>query len=611
VIYVYVPIALAYLVWLAGAVRWNAWSGPVMYTVISCDVLTNFAFLWMTRTILVPIHRPTDLDRIVDALITTRSEPVSVVERTIRGALAVRGIRDVLVLDDGARPELARLAGELGAIHLARTVHRDAKAGNLNFGLRHTDAEFLMILDADHAPRPEFLERTLGYLDDPSVAVVQTPQAYHNDSFLFRHTRRRDWSANDMFYDCIQPAKNHHDAAFFVGTSAVLRRRAIDSVGGFSTTTATEDIHTALRMHASGWSSVFVPEVLASGLEVESLRELYQQRRRWAAGSMGLLLRSADSPLWTRGLTLAQRVSYTASMLGHQQGTQRLAVQLLPIACSLTLTAPFTGRPAVFLAITVGFVALNWSAVWLHARGTFHPLHTEGSQLATCFSNIAGLLSAFMPHERFRPTRKNARRNERTFVKVALWGLAALAVAALVRDASIFLGSGGPNEPLAIGCSIFVAANLLVLLDFLLPLAAYERREAVADAHTPAASAASPIRRRARRPQRALAAALVAPLLLAAGAAVAPAAISPERRLPPAVAAEAAARSAEEVAADLAPALRHLVRRLAPATQTCGGDPAADGFGAPIVVVGDDYRACDRFPFSASGAGPERGPVLG
>jgi cellulose synthase (UDP-forming) len=611
VLFVYVPLAVAYLVWLAAAVRWSAWSGPVMYTVISCDALTNIAFLWMTRTILVPVHRPTSLDRIVDAVITTRSEPVSVVEQTIRGALAVNGIRDVLVLDDGDRPELAVLADRLGAIHLARRDNRDAKAGNLNFGLCHTDAEFLLILDADHAPRPEFLERTLGYLDDPSVAVVQTPQAYHNDSFLFRRTRRGDWSANDMFYKCIQPAKNRTNAAFFVGTSAVLRRRAIDSVDGFATTTATEDIHTALRMHARGWKSIFVPEVLASGLEVESLRELYHQRRRWAAGSMGLLLRSSDSPLRTRGLTIGQRVSYISSMLGHQQGTQRLAVQLLPIACSLTLTAPFTGRPAVFMAVTSLFVALNWFAVWMHARGTFHPLHTEGSQLATCFSNIAGLFSAFMPHERFRPTRKNAVRNERTLVKVALWALVAVAIAALVRDADIFLIAGGPNRPLAIGCAVFIAINLVVLLDFLVPLQAYERREAGAAARRPArprptpvsSTPDSPLLARIARPRsrRAALAALVVPIL-AAGAGLAPAAISDGQGL-----LTPGART--QTVGFLAPDLVRLERQHPPTSQTCGHN--ADGFGPRLVVLGLPYLSCARFPESVSSEAVQPGPLLG
>jgi hypothetical protein len=117
---------------------------------------------------------------------------------------------------------------------------------------------------------------------------------------------------------------------------------------------------------------------------------------------------------------------------------------------------------------------------------------------------------------------------------------------------------------------------------------------------------ARPARKIGTRPRRAAVAALVAPLLLAAGAAVAPAAISPERRL-----ATLDSPRLLTTAARLAPDLRRLERRLAPASQTCGGNPAADGFGAPIVVVGAAYRSCDRFPFSASGAGPDRGPVLG
>jgi cellulose synthase/poly-beta-1,6-N-acetylglucosamine synthase-like glycosyltransferase len=646
VLVAYVPIAIAYVLWLGAAVRWTAWSGPVMFAVLLFNVLTTTLFLWMTRTILAPVHRPTSLDSVVDAVITTHSEPIFVVEETIRTALAVRGIRDVLVLDDGARPELALLAAGLGARYHARSEKIGAKAGNLNFGLRFTNAEFLLILDADHMPLPEFLDRTLGYLDDPSVAVVQTPQTYHNDSFLFRQTRRGRWSEQDMFYKCIQPAKNRWNSAFFVGTSAVVRRRAIDDVGGFSTATATEDIHTAVRMHARGWRSVYLAEVLASGLEVQSLRELYHQRRRWAAGSMGLLLRSPDSPLWTRGLTVPQRLSYTVSMLGHQQGALRLAFQLLPIACTLTLTAPFVGSPGQFIALTAAFSLVTWFSISMHARGTFHLLHTEASLLAMCFSNLAGLLGTFMPHENFRPTRKNARADERSFVKVALWGIAALAGLALARDAQIILGPRGADRELATGCAVFITLNLVVLLDFLLPLRAYERREtltvgsaadvpradrprtsrrpSVADTRLRPARPGRGIATRAARPGRGIAtraarpgqgigtrrhraavAAFAAPLLLAAGAAVAPAAISPERYV--------ATRhvATDQSAADLTPGLRRLVRRLAPASQTCGGDPAADGFGAPIVVVGTDYRTCDRFPFSTAGDGPERGPVLG
>ncbi len=475
-LFVYAPAALAYMLWLAGSIDWSGLLGPLLYAVMLFNVVTTTLFLWITRRIDDPVPRATNLDRSVDALITTSNEPLAIVEQTIRGALAVRGIGAVHVLDDGARIELEMLTARLGAVYHARGSRLHAKAGNLNFGLEFTDAAFLLILDADHVPKPEFLERTLGYLDDRSLAVVQTPQTYHNDSFLHRRTRRGPWSEQDMFYRCIQPAKNRSNAAFFVGTSAVLRRSAIDDVGGFATATATEDIHTAVRMHARGWKSIFVSEVLASGLEVESLRELYQQRRRWAAGSMGLLLRSPDSPLRVSGLTMSQRVNYIVSMVGHQQGTLRLCFQLLPIACSLTLTAPFFIGPGAFIAVTGAFIALTWIAVTLHARGTFHIVHTEANLLAMGFSNVAGLLGTFLPHERFRPARKNARHDERTFVKLALWGLLVLGVAALIRDVEVIVGDSEPSRPLAIGCVVFVVLNLVVLLDFLLPLHAYERR---------------------------------------------------------------------------------------------------------------------------------------
>ncbi len=47
-----------------------------------------------------------------------------------------------------------------------------AKAGNLNHALNHVQAEFLLVVDADHVPLPQFLNRTLGYMEDPSVAFV-------------------------------------------------------------------------------------------------------------------------------------------------------------------------------------------------------------------------------------------------------------------------------------------------------------------------------------------------------------------------------------------------------------------------------------------------------
>jgi cellulose synthase/poly-beta-1,6-N-acetylglucosamine synthase-like glycosyltransferase len=477
----YSTLALPYLVWRSTVINWDVWFAPVLYAAEFYGVLSTGLFLWMTRVINLPRHRPARRDSAVDAFICTCNEPLTVLGPTVRGACAVRGIRDVLVLDDGNRPDVRRMANALGARYFARTTNTHAKAGNLNHGLAHSDAEFLLLLDADHVPSPNFLERTLGHLDDPAVAFVQTPQTYHNrDTFLFRLGRRGSWSEQGMFYRCIQPAKNGTNSAFFVGTSAVMRRAALDSIDGFATGTATEDIHTSLRLHARGWRSVFVPEALAYGLEAENLKEFYRQRRRWAAGSLGLLLRSRDSPLCARGLSTVQRLSYLSATLAHAQGPQRMIFFLTPVLCVTTLSAPVTAGLPTFLAIAGGYTALGIFATARFSRGTYHLVYTECYALANAIAQCAALSGVIRVDKKFSVSRKSVQRGESTWVKSLLLGLTALAGAGAVYSAArLALGPPADTAPLLAVCGVMFALTFAMLTNFLLYLRRYERRPAL------------------------------------------------------------------------------------------------------------------------------------
>ncbi len=474
----YSALALPYLVWRSTVINWDVWFAPALYAAEFYGVLSTALFLWITRVITVPRHRPVRRWSAVDAFICTCNEPMPVLEATVRGALAVRGIRDVLVLDDGNRDEVRRMAGALGACYFARTTNTHAKAGNLNHGLAQSDAEFLLLLDADHVPSPHFLERTLGHLDDPAVAFVQTPQTYHNrDTFLFRLGRRGSWSEQGMFYRCIQPAKNDSNSAFFVGTSAVMRRAALDSIDGFATGTATEDIHTSLRLHAHGWRSVFVPEALAYGLEAENLKEFYRQRRRWAAGSLGLLLRSRDSPLCARGLSPAQRLSYLSATIAHAQGPQRMIFFLTPVLCVVTLSAPVTARLPTFLALAGGYTALGILATARFSRGTYHLVYTESYALANAIAQCAALTGIIRIDKKFSVSRKSVSRGESTWVKSLLVALAAVAgIGALYSVARLSLGPPPDRGPLLGVCAVMFALTFALLANFLLYLRRYERR---------------------------------------------------------------------------------------------------------------------------------------
>ena len=474
--YPYLAVASSYLVWRSSVIAWDVWYGPLVYVAELFNLISTVLFVVIAREIYDPVFRPTRLTKTVDVIIATYTEPLDVLEPVVIGAMRVRGRRNVLVLDDGNRPEVEAMARRHGAIWVPRTTNEHAKAGNLNHGLLHTDAEFILELDADHVPLPWFIERTLGYFDDPELAFVQTPQTFYNrDTFLFRHDQgtSKFWFEQRMFYDAIQPAKNRWNAAFFVGTSAILRRCAIDSIGGFATDTATEDIHTAARLHARGWKSLFVPEVLAYGLEAENYKEFYKQRRRWAAGSLGLLMRSFDSPLLAGGYSLGQRINYLYSTIAHFQGAQKLFLYALPIICLVTLQSPFTsGTLETCLYFTV-YLALSVLVTSVYARGTYSLLHTEAYNMASLPAHVAGLKGILVIQKKFTVSRKSKIKKEPSWSIRLLWVMTLVALAAVVRG--LWLMTQGNLSGLVIAAMVFTIANLIFLISFLRNLRRYEQ----------------------------------------------------------------------------------------------------------------------------------------
>lgn len=461
-------------VWRTAVVNWGVWFAPVAWLADLFGLATAALFLYTIRWRATPIQRPVSVRHTVDILIPTLNEPSAVLEPTLLAASRVRGARRVLVLDDGNRPEVAELAQRLGVGYLTRDTHDGAKAGNLNHALPHTDAELIATFDADHIPLPEFLERTTGYFDDPAVAFVQTPQDFYNtDSVTFG----RHWHEQQMFYGCVQPAKNATNSAFYTGTGAVLRRAALVDIGGFATGTATEDIHTSLRLHARGWRSAFVPTPLAYGLEVDNLREYYRTRRRWAAGSLGLLFRSPDSPLRIRGLTIRQRLNYLSSTVTHLQGIQRLVYLVVPALALATLDNPVDVPYAGYGVVFAGFAALSLWLTHRYAYGAYRPWDAEMFNVGAALPQLAGLVGLLHVERKFRVTTKNAGRSPGIGIKVAYGLLLAIGVAGLGRCAQLLFT--GTRTGLVVWTGAFLAVNTALLANLIIRATRYERRGAV------------------------------------------------------------------------------------------------------------------------------------
>lgn len=447
-------VGTAYLTWRLGfTLGANLWIAlPLWFLELHAFVgLALYSFsLWDLDAASVP--RPVQTSSLrVAVLITTYNEPREILLPTVAAAVALAPHHDTWVLDDGERTWVRDLALSLGARYLSRHQHDHAKAGNLNNALDYIDADVYAVLDADHVVMPGFLNNTLGYFDDPTVAVVQTPQDFYNvDSF--EHDRNRSWfwpsrrsvSFNEqrLFYRAIQPGKNRWGAAFWCGTNALVRARALREVGGVADETVTEDIHTTLRMHRRGWRSVYHNEVLAHGLAARDAEQYQSQRLRWGTGAMQLL--HTEHPLTGKGLSLTQRIAYGSTLFGWFDAWRTLGYVLIPLAVLMTGASPIQADATTFLVAFGVTFALQRLALALLSRG-YAP-----SGLATIFefvrlqTTISATLSYLRRGERpFRVTAKaGASERHRNEAPWLLWLLLALSGLALAWFAASVTGHG-------------------------------------------------------------------------------------------------------------------------------------------------------------------------
>lgn len=370
----------------------------------------------------------------VDVFITCYDEALEVIRRTAIGARAIRYPHKTYILDDGERDEVQAMARELGLGYIRRTTHEHAKAGNLNNALRHTDGDFILQLDADHVPLPHILDRVLGFFEeDANLAFVQTPQDFYNtDAFTYNvdETSRRIWEEQRLFFGVIQAGKDNLNCTFFCGCSAVIRRAALDSIGGFSVQTITEDIETSLVLHAGGWNSAFYGESLVYGLAAHNAVAFHTQHLRWGQGGMQVFKKF--NPITYPGLSLSQRISYFGSLTAYVGGVQKLVYYASPLLFFFTGVLPIKALNAAFLARFLPFLFLSFLLSEAWSRGRSNTWISERYHMVKFWTYTRAVFSIFSGKEqKFKVTPKGPGHVPfKTYSpQVVLMGLTVLAVA--------------------------------------------------------------------------------------------------------------------------------------------------------------------------------------
>lgn len=320
------------------------------------------------------------------------------------------------------------------------------KAGALNAALRHTDpaAEIVAVLDADYTVSPDWLKKLVPAFADPKIGIVQAPQEHRDGHETPLKTAMT--AEYRPFFDVGMQEGLSSQAFICHGTMILLRRSAMDRVGGWSEEGICEDTELGIRILSAGYRAAYTDERLGAGLAPDNFMQFRKQRDRWVFGSTQIARTHWRKLLpGATGLTAAQKLGYVANWARWWSD----AVGLLAAGAAVTwtfasLVLPLHLPPVTATAAVLGALALRAGSSLLASRYASGNSWKEsvmacavGMALSTTVA-LAVLRGAVRKKDAFRVTAKGGKRAAGAFCarpEAILSGalVAASATAALVN----------------------------------------------------------------------------------------------------------------------------------------------------------------------------------
>ncbi|TDU40586.1 cellulose synthase/poly-beta-1,6-N-acetylglucosamine synthase-like glycosyltransferase [Gelidibacter sediminis] len=312
-----------------------------MLMMLICFDTFRLIYIWYHYWNLSVPHKPTSHNHLTVDVFTTYfpGEPKHMLKDTLLAIQQMDYPHTTYLCDEANDIELIEFCRLHQIIHVTRDNRKDAKAGNINNALRQAKGEICLILDPDHIPHNNFLKEIIPYFNDPEIGFVQTVQSYYNlnESLVARAAAEQTFH----FYGPVMMCMNSYGTVNAIGANCIFRRSALDSIGGHAAGLS-EDMHTAMKLHAKGWKSIYVPKALSEGLAPATLTSYFKQQLKWSRGTLELLV--STFPKLINKLSWRQKLHYGILPLHYLTGFIFLFSILIPIIALFTSTTPWKGN---------------------------------------------------------------------------------------------------------------------------------------------------------------------------------------------------------------------------------------------------------------------------
>ncbi len=359
------------------------------------------------------------------------------------------------------------------------------KAGALNYALARTapDASIIAIIDSDYQVESSWLRDLVPAFEQPNIAIVQAPQDYRDD--MQNAFKAMCYAEYRGFFQIGMITRNERNAIIQHGTMTLVRRDALERVGGWAQWSITEDAELGLRLFEHGFEAHYVPRSYGKGLVPDSFLDYKRQRFRWAYGAMQILREHARALFLPRDgrLTRGQRYHFIAGWLPWLADGLNLLFNVAALCWSLAMiVAPYRVDPPLIMFSIVPLTLFTFKLVKLAhlyiTRIGANVRQTLAAAIAgLALSHTIGLAvikSAFTRNEPFRRTPKGMQqRGSRSIFAAAkpeiLFLFALLACAYLITHQirlSPTLALGLPEELKEADVSIWVTVLLIQAMPY-------------------------------------------------------------------------------------------------------------------------------------------------
>ncbi len=255
----------------------------------------------------------------------------------------------IYLLDDSTKPEikneLENFCKQEGVEYLHREERKGFKAGAINNFLKYSKEEFVAVFDADERlTNNKFLKDLLPYFQDEKLSFIQTEKRYDKGNFFSSCVDLFD----AFFFKFIQPSRALNNTAIFAGSCGIIRRSALDAIGGFPEYVI-EDTFFSFESDMKGYRSLYIPKVYALGAPITSFTALSKQQWRYNYGDTQFMLHLLRNMKKHKKRTVSalSKIDYAL----HGLGLNYLSIILIMFTV-ISLVSVFASAPITYETIS-------------------------------------------------------------------------------------------------------------------------------------------------------------------------------------------------------------------------------------------------------------------